>query len=110
MPLCPKLAAWPRSPGPRTAAPGSTRRRPWCRSPDRPKGRSHLGREELGLFPSCEVAALVDGVEVDDDRIARLDPAARRPPDLAWERRQAERDRPPRQGLFGRGRGLGSVG
>src|SRR5436305_14085430 len=110
MPRCPTLAAWPRSPEPRTAAPGSARRRPWYRSPDRPKGRSHLGREELGLFPGREVAALVDGVEVDDVRVARLDPAARRPPDLARERREAERDRRRRQWLLARGRGVSAVG
>src|SRR5437762_9373882 len=110
MPRCRTPGAWPRSPGPRRAVPASTPRRRPGRSPDRPEGGSHLGREELGLFPGREVAALVDGVEVDDVRVARLDPAARRPPDLAWERREAERDRRRRQGLLARGRGVRAVG
>src|SRR5439155_10650062 len=80
--------------------PASTRRCPWCRSPDRPERGSHLRREELRLFPGREVAALVDRIEVDHVRVARLDPAARRPPDLAWERRKAERDARRRPGLL----------
>src|SRR5439155_15251725 len=99
---CPRRAAWPGSPAPRRAAPASARRRGPGQSPDRSQGGSHLGREELGLFPGREVAALVDGVEVDDVRVARLDPAARRPPDLARERRETERDRRRRQWLLAR--------
>ena len=56
------------------------------------------------------MAALVDLVEVDDVRVARLDPAARRLPDLARERREAERDRRGRQRLPARGRGVRPVG
>src|SRR3954452_22357151 len=60
--------------------------------------------EKLRLFPGSEVAALVDLVEVSDVRVARLDPAARRPPDLSWKRREAERDLRRRQWLRTRGR------
>ena len=56
------------------------------------------------------MAALVHLVEVDDVRVARLDPAARRPPDLTGERREAERDRRRRQRLVACGRGVRPVG
>src|SRR5437763_15918771 len=55
------------------------------------RGAEFLG-EELRLLPGGEVPALVDLVEVDDVRIRLLDPAARRPPDLAGERRESDRD------------------
>src|ERR671917_2274946 len=42
------------------------------------KRRSNLLREDLGLFPRREVAALVDRVEVDEVRIRLLRPASRR--------------------------------
>src|SRR3954451_8542438 len=75
-----------------------------------PERRANLAGKELGLLPGGEVAALVDLVEVDDVRVARLDPAARRAPDLAGERREAERDRRWRQRLGARGGGVGPVG
>src|SRR3954469_24248254 len=75
-----------------------------------PERRADLAGEQLGLLPGGEVATLVDLVEVDDVRVARLDPAARRPPDLAGERREAERDRRRRQRLAARGRGVRPVG
>jgi hypothetical protein len=52
-----------------------------------------LGREQLGFFPSGEMAALVDLVEVDDIGIRLLDPAARGTPDLAGERGEANWNR-----------------
>src|ERR1700692_1553589 len=66
---------------------------------ERLEGRANLGGEELRLLPGSEVASLVDLVEVDDVRVARLDPAARSPPDLARKRREAERHRRWRQRL-----------
>src|SRR5207302_6581395 len=73
-----------------------------CRlvSAQRLERSTHLLAEELGLLPRGEVATLVNLVEVDDVRVRRLDPAARRPPDLARERREAERDRRRRQRLL----------
>src|SRR6478736_10150894 len=68
-------------------------RRLKCRSAQRLECSSYLGGEEQRLFPRGEVAAVFDLVEVDDVRVARLDPTARRPPDLARERREAEWDR-----------------
>src|SRR5207248_5721485 len=65
--------------------------------------RTDLFAEELRLFPGGEVPALVDLVEVDDVWVGLLDPAARRPPDLAGECGEAERDRRRRQGLQARG-------
>src|SRR4029079_5733100 len=47
--------------------------------------------EELRLLPGGEVAALVDLVEVGEVGVDRLDPAARRSPDLTGERREADR-------------------
>src|SRR5512132_1940973 len=72
--------------------------------------RPQLLREQLRLFPGSKVAALVDLVEVRDVRVARFDPAARRPPDLAWEGREGERDRRRGQGLAACGGGVGAVG
>src|SRR3954452_8205480 len=57
-----------------------------------PERGAELGREQLGLLPGGEVAAPVHLVEVGDVRVARVDPAAWRPPDLAGERREGERD------------------
>src|SRR5437763_13688312 len=76
----------------------------------RSTGRAHLLAEELGLLPRGEVATLVDLVEVDDVRVRRLDPAARRPPDLARERREAERDRRRWQRLLAGSRRVWPVG
>ena len=56
------------------------------------------------------MAALVDLVEVGEVRVRLLDPAARSPPDLAGEGREANRDRRRRQSLTGRGRRVRSVG
>ena len=74
------------------------------------EGGPYFLAEELRLLPGREVSALVDLVEVDDVRVTRLDPAARRPPDLARERREAERDRRGWQELTARGWGVGPVG
>src|SRR6185312_13610329 len=71
---------------------------------------AHLRAEKLGFLPRGEVAALVDLVEVDDVRVRRLDPTARRPPDLAWERREAERDRRRGQSLLAGSRRVWPVG
>jgi hypothetical protein len=46
-------------------------------SPERLEGSPHLLAEDSRLLPGREVSALVDLVEVDDVRVARLDPAAR---------------------------------
>src|SRR4030095_16195520 len=62
---------------------------------------SHLLREELGLFPGGEVAALADLVEVGDVGVGVLDPAARGPPDLAGECGEADAERDFRRGLTG---------
>jgi hypothetical protein len=68
----------------------------------------HLDGEELRLLPGGEVAAPVDLVEVREVRVDRLDPAARGSPDLAGERREADRNRDRRRSLAGRtGYGLG---
>src|SRR5688572_21931907 len=53
----------------------------------------HLGGEELRLLPGWEVAAAVDLVEVAEVGVGRLNPAARGSPDLAGERREADRNR-----------------
>ena len=55
--------------------------------------RAHLLREELRLLPGGEVASVVHLVEVVERGIGLLGPAARGPPDLARERREADRDR-----------------
>src|SRR5262249_2629632 len=68
--------------------------RTWpCRSAERAEGGSHLGREEVRLLPGGEVAAPLDLVEVDERGVGRLDPAARRPEDLAGKGGEADRDR-----------------
>src|SRR3954451_18251056 len=77
----------------RTAAPRERPEGLSDRSADRPEGGPHLLAEDFRLLPGREVSALVDLVEVDDVGVARLDPAAWCPPDLARERREAERDR-----------------
>src|SRR6476620_5857479 len=68
----------------------------------RPERCSHLAREERGLFPRREVAALVGLVEVDEVRIALLDPAARGTEDLVGERGETDRERDRRRSLAGR--------
>src|ERR671914_2400018 len=67
-----------------------------------PERRSDLGGEELRLLPGGEVAAPVDLVEVGEVGVDRLDPAARGSPDLAGERREADRNRDRRRSLAGR--------
>src|SRR5260221_2242477 len=69
------------SPGPTT-----------CRSAQGAERCAEFFTEELWLFPRGKVPALVDLVEVDDVGVRLLDPAARRPPDLAGVRREAERE------------------
>src|SRR5580700_10131242 len=63
-----------------------------CRLAQRPERRPDLGREQLGLFPGGEVAALADLVEVGDVGVELLGPAARGPEDLAGERGEADRE------------------
>src|SRR3954469_21616321 len=60
-------------------------------SADRREGGADLLREELGLLPGGEVAAARDFVEVVEAGIGLLGPAARGSPDLARERREADR-------------------
>src|SRR5688572_23992883 len=62
-------------------------------SAKRPERRPDLLREESRLFPGGEVAAPVDLVEVREAGVDRLNPAARGSPDLAGERREADRNR-----------------
>src|SRR5260221_1544471 len=82
------------SPGPTT-----------CRSAQGAERCAEFFTEELWLFPRGKVPALVDLVEVDDVGVRLLDPAARRPPDLAGVRREAERELHRRWGLAVRPRG-----
>ena len=67
-------------------------RRPPDALPQRLKCRAQLRREECRLFPRREVAAAVDLVEVGEAGVDRLDPAARCSPELAGERRKADRN------------------
>src|SRR5205823_12808604 len=53
-------------------------------SAQRPERRPDLGREQLGLLPGGEVAALVDLVEVGEVGVDLLGPAARGP---RWQSR-----------------------
>ena len=69
---------------------------------------ANLFAEDARLFPGSEVPALVDLVEVHDVRVGLVDPAARGPPQLTWERGEADRDRDRRRGRAGRGRDSGS--
>src|SRR5262245_6962307 len=71
----------------------------------RPERRPHFRGEELRLLPGGEVPAPVDLVVVGDARVHRLDPTARGSPDLARERREADRNRDGRRSLRGRRRG-----
>src|SRR6201996_2592382 len=73
----------------------------------RPERRPDLGREQLGLLPGGEVAALAGLIEVGEGGVGQLDPAARGPEDLVGERGEADRDRDLRRSLPGRER-LGS--
>src|SRR3954447_13808561 len=61
-------------------------------SAERAERGADLLREELGLLPGGEVAAARDFVEVVEGGIGLLGPAARGSPDLARERREADRD------------------
>src|SRR6185503_270192 len=54
----------------------------------RSERRADLFREQLGLLPRREVAALVDLVEVDQVAIGSLDPSSGRTPDLPREDRE----------------------
>src|SRR5215218_9110052 len=63
---------------------------------------SHLLREELGLFPSGEVSAPIDLVEVGEVGVAPFGPAARGTPDLVGEGGEADRNRDLRRSLAGR--------
>ena len=72
--------------------------------PQRAEGRPHLGGEDLRLLPGGEVAASIGLVEVGEAGVDRLDPAARRRPDLAGERREADRDGDRRRSLAARQR------
>src|SRR5262249_16525144 len=64
--------------------------------------RTQLGGEELRLLPGGEVAAPGDRIVVGEPGVDRLDPTARSSPDLAGERREADRNRDRRRGLTGR--------
>src|SRR5262249_47028299 len=66
------------------------------------EARAQLFDEELRLLPGGEVAAPVDLVEVREVGVDRLDPAARGSPELAGERREADRNRDRRRSLAGR--------
>src|SRR6478736_3652289 len=57
----------------------------------RAEGRTYLSGEDVRLLPGGEVAALLGHVEVGEPGVDRLDPAARGCPDLAGERREADR-------------------
>src|SRR5690242_21728388 len=70
-----------------------TPRRRGLLSTQRAKRVADLGCEQVRLLPGGEVAAFVDRVEVHDVRVARVDPAARRPPDLARQRGDGDWDR-----------------
>src|SRR3954470_22134808 len=55
---------------------------------ERPERRADLGAEQLRLIPRCEVAALVDLMEVDEVAIGTLYPASWRTPSLAGKDRE----------------------
>src|ERR1700722_3578660 len=69
--------------------------------PERPEGRPDLGREQLGLFPGGEVAALMGLIEGGEAGVGLLDPGARGLEDLAGERGEADRDRDLRRRVAG---------
>src|SRR6476469_7586899 len=73
-----------------------------CQLAQRTEGGPQLLREEPRFLPSGEVTALVHLVEVDDVGVRLLDPAARGPPDLPGERREADWNRDRRWSLAGR--------
>ena len=81
----------------------------WLSLAQRAERRPDFGREQLGLFPGGEVAALGGLVEVGEGGVALLDPAARGPEDLAGERGVADWNRDLRRRLAG-GKRLGSSG
>src|SRR4051794_17263259 len=60
-------------------------------SAERPERGADLLREEIRLLPGGEVAAPRDFVEVVEAGIGLLGPTARGSPDLARERREADR-------------------
>src|SRR3954467_7017146 len=59
----------------------------------RPEGRTHLGAEQLRLFPGCEVPALVELVVMDEFGIRPLCPAPRGRIDFVGEGTHGDRDR-----------------
>src|SRR4029077_11630578 len=75
---------------------------PPARRPERSERGAHLAREELGLLPRREVAALLDLVEVGERGVGLLDPAARGRDDLPRERGESDRNRDRRRRLTGR--------
>src|SRR3954451_19082034 len=77
---------------------------PLSRLAQRAERGADLFRKELRLLPCGEVAAPLGLVEVDEVGVGPLDPAARRPEDLAGERGEADRERDLRRSLTGRTR------
>src|SRR5262249_36925042 len=78
-----------------------------CRSAQRLERGSHLGREELRLFPGREVPALVSDVVVDEGVVRALHPVLRRLEELVGEHRVGDGERHVRRRLLdGRGRTL----
>src|SRR5215203_1000625 len=80
---------------------------PSLRLAQRSERRANLRREQFGLFPSGEVTAPIDLVEVGEGAVRPPDPAARGRPDLAGEGGEAHRDRDLGRSLGGRGRDSG---
>src|SRR5215813_10959806 len=60
-----------------------------------PEARANLFREDLGLFPGCEVATLVDLVVVDELGICLLRPTPRERIELVREDTHGNRDSHP---------------
>src|SRR5499425_3646534 len=60
-----------------------------------PEARANLFREDLGLFPGREMAALVDLVVMDELGIRLLRPTARQRIELVRENAHGNRDRHP---------------
>src|SRR5918994_7290423 len=75
---------------------------PWHQLAQRSERRAELFREELRFFPGGEVATPLDLVEVGEAGVDRLDPAAGGSPDLAGERREANRHGDRRRSLAAR--------
>src|SRR3712207_8018882 len=86
---------------PRTPLPRTRVNKPSLLLAHRRECGSHLLREELWLFPSGEVSAPIDLVEVGEVGVAPFGPAARSTPDLAREGGEADRNRDLRRSLAG---------